>query len=417
MRTMLTLRAFDGLSSVAWLFAYIVGAVAVLAGVLYPAADWLCATIFLASLASVVLHLVRASLTREFLPVRLIVGINVVVLAAASLVRERLTAQTSAAIVASVPLLSYFCLCGWWLALAPPRPGEAMRPETKLRECHSFNRFAVSLVLIVEFVQFNALSFNPALGAWGDLHALSTYFSFSFFVFASSEESFEQQLWIYCSLAIGWVLFALVALSIVAHSRAVASRRPDSADGLPALGVSRLASAYRSHRSGHPLKSRGKESGWGFSAAAFGGGLAGIAGAEVSSGSDYTMNSPVMLVVRTIGLTGFRALRTHAAVLARGRDGAEHILRGAFHLGPRGIGGLFAIVLVPLFVFIAGVAIFVTVLLGIVVVLYCAVGLALCGAFAAIALLHFPILMNMLSVLNCECAPISTTPNRPPPLA
>ena len=76
-----------------------------------------------------------------------------------------------------------------------------------------------------------------------------------------------------------------------------------------------------------------------------------------------------------------------------------------------------AIVLVPLFVFIAGVAIALTVLLGIVVVLYCAVGLALCGAFAAIALLHFPILMNMLSVLNCECASISTTPNRPPPLA
>ena len=134
------------------------------------------------SLLSVVFHIVRASLTRHLLPTRLLVGANVVVLAAASLVRDELSTQATAALIAAVPLLSYFSFVGWRLALAPPRPGEALRPAKLLRECAWWNRLLVGVVLTVEFVQFNALSFNPALGAWGDLSGLSTYFSFSFFV-------------------------------------------------------------------------------------------------------------------------------------------------------------------------------------------------------------------------------------------
>ena len=73
----------------------------------------------------------------------------------------------------------------------------------------------IFLVLLVEFVQFNALAFNPSLGAWNDVRALSsTYFSFSFFVFTtSSEEQYETQLWLYCSLALGWVAFSCAAYS------------------------------------------------------------------------------------------------------------------------------------------------------------------------------------------------------------
>ena len=284
------------LSSAAWILAYLLGAFAVGVGVLFPAASWLCAAVFAASLASVTFHLVRASLTRRVLPVRLTAGANVVVLAAASLAKESLTTQASAAIVASVPLLSYFCLCGWRLALAPPRPGEAMRPETTLRQCHPFNRFAVTAVLLVEFIQFNALSFNPALGAWSDLRAVaSQYYSFSFLIAngASSAEYFERQLWIFCSLAIGWVLFALVALSIVAHSRALATRRPDAADGLPPLGLTpqraigflsyRTASTQMDHhhKPHQPAAAASSES----------------LGDERGASGEYTMSSPVILVV------------------------------------------------------------------------------------------------------------------------
>ena len=59
------------LSSAAWILAYLLGAFAVGVGVLFPAASWLCAAVFAASLASVTFHLVRASLTRRVLPVRL----------------------------------------------------------------------------------------------------------------------------------------------------------------------------------------------------------------------------------------------------------------------------------------------------------------------------------------------------------
>ena len=173
-----------------------------------------------------------------------------------------------------------------------------MRPETTLRQCHPFNRFAVTAVLLVEFIQFNALSFNPALGAWSDLRAVaSQYYSFSFLIAngASSAEYFERQLWIFCSLAIGWVLFALVALSIVAHSRALATRRPDAADGLPPLGLTpqraigflsyRTASTQMDHhhKPHQPAAAASSES----------------LGDERGASGEYTMSSPVILVVST----------------------------------------------------------------------------------------------------------------------
>ena len=375
-----------------WVLFYLMCAFIVFANVvIWPDfADWLVAATFVASLASVIFHVIRASLTRSVMSVRLIVGCNVAVMAAAALAKDRLSAQASAAIVASVPLLSYFTLCGWWLASAPPRPGEAMRPDMTLRECHILNKLSVILVLVVEFVQFNALSFNPALNAWRDLRALSAYFTFSFFVVTSSEESFENQLWVFFSLAIGWVLFALVALSIIAHSRAVDGREPAYAEGsLAPMGDAR----HRMHEQlgRHVAQQQGGRP------------LASALQTETSGlNADDTMSSPVILVMRTIGCSGVRVLRTHGALLIKGRTKAEHAMRALVHLQGPFLGGLFALLLVPFLVFFVFLAIMLSFMLTGVVMMYCAIGIAMCCAFAAIALLHFPILMNMLSVLNCE---------------
>jgi hypothetical protein len=153
-----------------WLWLYGACAVFTAAGVAQPGASWLCAVSFAAAFVSIVLHVVRASLTRHVLPIRLTVGLNVVVLGAASLGRDRLTTQALAAIVAAVPLLSYFCLCGYFLALAPPRPGEAMRAETTLRQCHPLNRLTVFVVLTVEVSRGRPRPPRPA--AEPPLHSL-----------------------------------------------------------------------------------------------------------------------------------------------------------------------------------------------------------------------------------------------------
>ena len=217
-RGYLRTRAVSTVISSLWVLTYAATAGAVAIGVLTPL-PWVCLAAFLASLASMVFHVVRASLTRKILPVRLVIGLNVVVLAATALVRDRLSQQASAAVVGGTACVSYFCFFGWRLALEPPRPGEALRHEKELRRCHWSSQVTVGLVLSVEFVQFNALSFNPSLGAWAELHDLSRYYSYSFFVFGSEAEgwtyTFEQQLWAYCSLALGWVAFAMLFYAVV----------------------------------------------------------------------------------------------------------------------------------------------------------------------------------------------------------
>lgn len=210
-------------SSQAWVTAYVFTAGIVLAGVVLDM-RWLCNACFLGTLATVVMHVVRATLRRQLPPVRVILGCNVVVLAATSIVRDHLTQQEAAAIVAAVPLLSWFCYFGWRFALAPPRPGEALRPPKQLRECHWTSKLIVAIVFTVEFVQFNALSFNPALGAWQGLPSISSYYKYSFFVISTSEYGFEQQLWAYCALAIGWVFFACATLWLISHQRAAARK-------------------------------------------------------------------------------------------------------------------------------------------------------------------------------------------------
>ena len=190
-------------------------AVAVSFGWVFDEVSWLCEVAFATSLLLVLLQVVHASLTREVYPVRLLFGINAVVYAAASLVRDELTTQASAAVVAAVPLLSFFCLVGYRLALAPPRPGEAMRERKEFKDCGRGSRLLVCVVLTVEFVQFNALAFNPDLGAWADISSRLSelWFLVSFIVLPPSEEDiFEKQLLAFVGLACGRDLFALVAL-------------------------------------------------------------------------------------------------------------------------------------------------------------------------------------------------------------
>ena len=305
--------ALGKLSAASWILIYAAAAIAVLVSVMWPGeAAWLGTVVFVACLASVVFQVVRASLTRRLSTVRLLCGINVVVLAALTLVRDEVSTRASAFIVLCVPVLSYFVFIGWRLAIAPPQPGEAMRPSKLLRECHPLNRCAVSAVLAVEFAQFNALSFNPALNAWADLPSLSSYFSYSFFVFPSNDDaSYRQQLWGFCALAVGWVLFALVALAICRRrARDAAQSAQDAALAVPTH-----------HLTASPHQG--------------GGGAGGGSGLDVAQ---YTMSSPVILVVRTIAKSGQRAIHSHGRLLHRGREGTWHLLWCVRSIRPACVG-------------------------------------------------------------------------------
>jgi len=288
-----------------------------------------------------------------------------------------------------VPLLSWFCFFAWQLALAPPWPGEALRAPKLLRECTWYNQVAVCIVLAVEFVQFNALSFNPALGAWLDLPSITEYYSYSFFVFGSSEYRFEQQLWAYCALALGWVVFAIFTLALIAHHRAAEARTASN------TAVQSLASltSFSSTSSLQPLS--------GGVSVPSAPPVATAAAAELS-GSEYTMASPVILVVMTIGRLGVSALRAYGRVLAGLRSNGWHLVYCARALRPACISCLALVPIAPILLLGALGAAASSMVVGLLVASLVALGLAVCGAFAAIALLHFPILMNMLSVLNCQ---------------
>jgi hypothetical protein len=383
-------------SSQAWVTAYVFTAGIVLAGVVLDM-RWLCNACFLGTLATVVMHVVRATLRRQLPPVRVILGCNVVVLAATSIVRDHLTQQEAAAIVAAVPLLSWFCYFGWRFALAPPRPGEALRPPKQLRECHWTSKLIVAIVFTVEFVQFNALSFNPALGAWQGLPSISSYYKYSFFVISTSEYGFEQQLWAYCALAIGWVFFACATLWLISHQRAAARKAAFSAAACAPF-VSLSSSHEGDDKKGHLPHTHhlGPSTS---SLMAAGGPEEGEAAEDAS---EYTMASPVVLVMQTIGRTGLSALSAHGQIMHACRNRGEQLVYCARNLRPACLGRMALVPIAPVLVFGAGLAAFWSLVVVMLVGFAVAIGLGVCAAFAAIALLHFPILMNMLSVLNCQ---------------
>ena len=77
-------------------------------------------------------------------------------------------------------------------------------------------------MLVVEFIQFNALPFNPSVGAWQDIGSFfSSTFRISFLMFdgpAGSSWSYDKTLWLYFGLGMGWVLFAFITLWITRRS-------------------------------------------------------------------------------------------------------------------------------------------------------------------------------------------------------
>ena len=155
-----------------WVFSawgvYVVGTALVVAGVLVsPLRTVFPPVAFALTFATLLMNVVHASLTRQIRPLRLLVGMNVVVLAAAA--STNLSEQYTAAIVAGVPLLSYYCYWSWLLSSTPPREGEALRASKDFSECRLLNKVSIVVVIVVEFCTFNSLAFNPALGVWTEV--------------------------------------------------------------------------------------------------------------------------------------------------------------------------------------------------------------------------------------------------------
>ncbi|KAL1523489.1 hypothetical protein AB1Y20_018427 [Prymnesium parvum] len=318
-----------------------------------------CGAAFVATAIALVIHLVRASLTRQLHPLRLIVGFNVVVLAAASLSRERLSTQALSSIVVGIPLLSYYGFWGAALVLAPPRADEALKPPKELRECHPFNQLTVGVVLLVEFVQFNFLAFNPALGAWQEVHSLTESYRSVFL--EVSEVQFDELLWVYCALALGWIIFAILVILILARW------------------------------SDHTVLARLPTGGPDFS------GLIG----EEQEGPMPLHGPPVWRVMIFIGYWGRSAILLHRQRLVRWKTAAWHVAWGTRNLSPAPLAllGMVALVFMSGF-FVFGTAL-ATFMLMAAITLCCLAGLALCGAFAFITLFHFPIVMNIFASLHC----------------
>lgn len=125
---------------------------------------WLSGLLFGATSLGCVLHCLYFCLTRRISGSRLLVQLNLACLAAGAMMREELEPSTTAGLVLGAPLLSWYLLWGWKLIGAKPAAGEAMRPVKSLRECHPVNAGVAVMIVGIEFVQLNSLSFNPALG-------------------------------------------------------------------------------------------------------------------------------------------------------------------------------------------------------------------------------------------------------------
>lgn len=126
--------------------------------------EWLSGSVFAATALLCVLHIMRACLTRRIAVLRLLAQLNIACLAAGVLLRSELKESMIALILIGVPLFSWYLYWGYRFAVAPPMHGEAMRPAKTLKECHPINGMVAILILALEFVHLNALSFNPALG-------------------------------------------------------------------------------------------------------------------------------------------------------------------------------------------------------------------------------------------------------------
>ena len=236
------------------------------------------------------------------------------------------------------------------------------------------NKIVVVMVLVVEFVQFNALAFNPELGAWKEIGALASSFSYSFLIFDGAPSSWSYG---YSFMEIQIALwFAVRAPGPPLAPRRRPTRRPPT----------------------HPFPSQLSVLWFLFSRV-----VLHIARPKNQKDDvNFTMASPVWIVLTSIfgkairDTTRYRQLvRTGAAPLHHLADAARsyhYKCTVLFLLG--GVVGPLAAAF--------GVAVFLTTLLLCAwLAIFVTLGLALCTGFSVLTFLHFPILMNMLSTLHC----------------
>ena len=335
---------------------------------------WVASLAFVLACLSLALQLVRGSLTGRFSLLWVLVASNVVVYTAAACLGARLHGVVGAPVLAGVPLVSWY---GYWtqrLVRAPPAPGEALRPPKELRRVWWGNKIVVVMVLVVEFVQFNALAFNPELGAWKEIGALASSFSYSFLIFDGAPSSWSYG---YSFMEIQIALwFAVRAPGPPLAPRRRPTRRPPT----------------------HPFPSQLSVLWFLFSRV-----VLHIARPKNQKDDvNFTMASPVWIVLTSIfgkairDTTRYRQLvRTGAAPLHHLADAARsyhYKCTVLFLLG--GVVGPLAAAF--------GVAVFLTTLLLCAwLAIFVTLGLALCTGFSVLTFLHFPILMNMLSTLHC----------------
>ena len=117
--------------------------------------------IFLAAMLATPAHLMRAAITRKLPTVATLLMANILAISAAHIAAKDWDPNIHAAMLVAAPIVSWF---GYWalhFGAMPPRAGESMRPPKSLTECNQPNKCISILVLFVEFVQYNALAFNP----------------------------------------------------------------------------------------------------------------------------------------------------------------------------------------------------------------------------------------------------------------
>ena len=368
------------------------------------------------------IQVMRGSITRQLPLVNIVVNSTLVVWACAELRRDLMSERTRWCFVIGTPLLSYYCLVGLWLARRAPQAGEALRPATNLVECRRDQQASALLVLAIEFVQFNSLPFNSELGAWHELE-FSSLFRYSFLQCeegcAAWAPPFDGQLRFYCSLGLAWVLFALITLFIShAHQRQLnppklavqtkgsserAKNPPARMESLSLRAIVRdtidegLASArglgsFGASRAGAACAPR---------AGTAGSGPNGVSSATQEVFATYTMSSPLWEAVLVIVRSARTAWRIYVHLLGGARDRARRALWEVQHCRQ---GALVPVLLLLFFVSLLALVVIgsvFTVFLACAVLTWCMLGLLVCAAFGAVTLLHFGIVMNMLSVLLC----------------
>eukprot|EP00965_Chrysotila_dentata_P182758 6034699-Pleurochrysis_carterae.AAC.2 len=155
---------FAGLADVSWLHAN------------PPAYPSLCSAAFIVAGLALAFQLVLGSLTRNISTVRLLLGIVLLVWAAAALLHRDLSLQGLVTLVTVPPFACWYGYWGWHFIRDPPHKGEAIRPARALQDCSRIAVWAELVGLVCEFFQLVTLPFNPALGTWDEIHGFSDFF-------------------------------------------------------------------------------------------------------------------------------------------------------------------------------------------------------------------------------------------------